>query len=137
MSFKIPTITKSSNSTQAHLLSESSVAATLSESPPPVPLAISTPSSSNSLCTSTKSTETHPSALEFTTSISNSIPSTITHTFPISHTSKRNLKSREKSEILKLYVTLEHPPLNQKLKLNLHPINREKVHLFKTPTMKT
>ncbi|GFT25633.1 hypothetical protein TNCV_1965451 [Trichonephila clavipes] len=101
MSSKIPTINKSSNSTQAHLLpSTSSVAATSSESQPPIPLVISTFSASNSLCTSTKSmftalsAVTQPSALETTTSTSNTPPSTII--FPVSQASKQNIKNSGK-----------------------------------------
>ncbi|GFV95731.1 uncharacterized protein TNCV_1727811 [Trichonephila clavipes] len=83
MSSKIPTVTKSSTSTEAQILpSASSAAAISSESQPSAPFVITTPSASNSLSTSTKkmftalSNETHPSTLE--TNTSNSIPSTIT-----------------------------------------------------------
>ncbi|GFV74288.1 hypothetical protein TNCV_5127311 [Trichonephila clavipes] len=94
---KIPTVTKSSTSTEAQLLPcASSAAATSSESQPPVPFVITTSSASISLSTSTKtmftalSNRAHPSGLE--TNPSNSISSNITS--PISQASKQ--KSRRK-----------------------------------------
>ncbi|GFT64121.1 RNase H domain-containing protein [Trichonephila clavipes] len=89
---KIPTVMKSSTSTEVQLLpSASSVAATSSESQPPVPFVITTSSASISLSTSTKtmftalSNRAHHSDLETTTS--NSIPSNITS--PVSQASKQ------------------------------------------------
>ncbi|GFX94057.1 hypothetical protein TNCV_3414191 [Trichonephila clavipes] len=103
MSSKIPAVTISSTSTQAHLLPPTfSFSAKLSESQPRIPLLITSSSVSNSHCTSVTSssssqallpstssmftalsTETHPSVLVTTTS--SSIPPTIT---PLSQASK-------------------------------------------------
>ncbi|GFU62570.1 hypothetical protein TNCV_1314051 [Trichonephila clavipes] len=51
MSSRIPTVTKSSTSTQAHILPSTSFAfTTTSESHPPIPLIDTDPATSNSLC---------------------------------------------------------------------------------------
>ncbi|GFT41204.1 hypothetical protein TNCV_3403611 [Trichonephila clavipes] len=57
MSSSIPTVAKSSTSTQAHLLpSTSSIAVTTSsESQPPISLIVTAPATSSSLCTSVAS----------------------------------------------------------------------------------
>ncbi|GFU15214.1 hypothetical protein TNCV_3937751 [Trichonephila clavipes] len=131
-------VTKLSASTEAQLLpTTSSSAAKSSESQPPVPSVITTSSASISLITSTTtmftalSNKTHPSALETTTS--NSIPSTIIS--PVSHAS--TLKSRRKKRNPKTICNVTGPTVKPKIEIKMAPINREKVHLFKTLTMKT
>ncbi|GFU87955.1 uncharacterized protein TNCV_1335241 [Trichonephila clavipes] len=122
MASKITTVTKSSTSTEAQLLpSASSVAATSSESQPCVPFVITTSSASNSLSTSTKtmftalSNETHPSALETTTS--NSIPSTITS--PVSQASKQ--KSRRKKRNPKTICKVAASTVKPKIEIKIAP----------------
>ncbi|GFW33156.1 hypothetical protein TNCV_2110841 [Trichonephila clavipes] len=122
MPSKIPTVTKSSTSTEAQLLpSASSAAATSSQSQPPVPFGITTSSASISLSTSTKtmftalSNEMHPSAIETTTS--NSIPSTITS--PVSQASKQ--KSRRKKRNPETTCNVAAPTVKPKIEIKMAP----------------
>ncbi|GFV50703.1 uncharacterized protein TNCV_2213651 [Trichonephila clavipes] len=122
MPSKIPTVTKSSASTEAQLLpTTSSAAATSSESQPPAPFDITTSSASISLITSTTtmftalSNKMHPSALETTTS--NSISSTITS--PVFQASKQ--KSRRKKRNPKTVCNVTAPTVKPKIEIKMAP----------------
>ncbi|GFU15876.1 uncharacterized protein TNCV_2368151 [Trichonephila clavipes] len=123
MPSNIPTVTKSSASTEAQLLpTRSSAAATSSESQPPVPFVITTSSASISLITSTTtftalSNKTHPSALETTTS--NSIPSTIT--YPVSQASKQKSRRKKRNPKTICNVCVTAPTVEPKIEIKMAP----------------
>ncbi|GFX01444.1 hypothetical protein TNCV_1864181 [Trichonephila clavipes] len=121
MSSKIPTITKSSNSTQAHLLpSTSSVTVTLSpESQPPIPLTDTAPALSNSLSISAASSSSTVSMstplqacpiLETTTTTSNTIPATSQDAKTTSKPRRKKRPPKKTSDTIKPKIEIKTAP---------------------------
>ncbi|GFX10164.1 hypothetical protein TNCV_1865621 [Trichonephila clavipes] len=116
------TTTKSSTSTQAHLLpSTSSVAATSSESQPHIPLIDTAPATSISSCTSVASSSSNKALSSSTVSTfsvlqaeTSSVLETIPPRHPIPYLLYPKLQNLAGKSVLAKLLTLLYPLLNQK-----------------------